>query len=163
MSNDIPAAWHPHLERKGIPVSYRGLASRADVSHEAVRRVVRGWSVKESTIGRVAGALSLDPEVIHELRGDNPDRPVAWEPPAASSLLSHDEREALSRLITLITQGRPKEQTGNDNATPTKTAASAAAGQGKRIIVQGARSARIAPDSESTKQSQAKTPRASQP
>lgn len=121
MSNDIPKSWHPHFERKGIPVSYRGLAAKADMSHEAVRRVIRGWSVKDSTIRQIADALGVDVEVVYELRGESPDRPVAWEPPASSSLLSHEEREAFSRLISLITSDR-QESGPRGNTAPTKTA-----------------------------------------
>lgn len=112
MSDDIPQAWHLHFERKGIPVSYRGLGAKAGISHEAARRVVRGWSVRDSSVRKVADALGVDREVVRALRLDSPDLDV-WDPPASASLLSHDEREALSRLITLITQDR-KESVGNE-------------------------------------------------
>ena len=121
MSDDIPQAWHLHLERKAIPVSYRGLGLAAGISHEAARRVVRGWAVKDSTLRKVADTLGVDPEVVRDLRSDPPQLD-AWEPPASSSRLSHDEREALSRLITLITQDR-KDGEGRDKRPAATNAA----------------------------------------
>lgn len=118
MSNDIPRSWHPYLERKGIPVSYRGLSAKAGLSHEAARRVIRGWSVRQASITLVADALGIDPEVVRELRGEAPSQVEPWEPPAVSSLLSHDEREALSRLISLMTAQRGSDGDG-DAATNT--------------------------------------------
>lgn len=117
MTEDIPERWRPLMERKGIKVSYRGLSERADVSHEAVRRVVRGWSVKPDTIQKVADALGVDREVVNELRGEQP-APDAWAPPQSSSLLSHEERDALSRLISLMVAGR----THDDGRPPTTPA-----------------------------------------
>lgn len=113
MSNDIPRSWHPYFERRGIPVSYRGLAARSGMSHEAVRRVIRGWSVKPASLRQIAEALGVDVEVVQELRGDAPDLTTPWEPPVASSFLSHDEREALSRLISLMTMNRAEEREGS--------------------------------------------------
>lgn len=118
MSNDIPRSWHKHFERKGIPVSYRGLAARAGVSHEAVRRVICGWSVKHSTLRQVADALGVDIEVVQELRGDDAGKGTPWEPPASSSLLSHEEREALSRLISLMTIRRQGRGQHRDPTSP---------------------------------------------
>ena len=121
MSDDIPQAWHLHLERKAIQVSYRGLGAKAGISHEAARRVVRGWPVKDSTIRKVADSLGVDPEVVRDLRSDAP-RLEAWEPPPASSLLSHDEREALSRLITLMTLTRKDGEGRAERPATTKQA-----------------------------------------
>ena len=108
MSDEMPERWRVLLERRGIRVSYRALSERTNVSHEAVRRVVRGWSVKRDSIQAVADALGVDPEVIYELRGETAEVDP-WDPPAAASLLSHEERDALSRIITLMVAGRRAE------------------------------------------------------
>lgn len=118
---DIPAEWRVLLERKGIKPSYRDLGARAGISHEAARRVVRGWSVREATVRKVASALGVDPEAVRELRGEPTHNP--WEPPRASSLLSHDEREALSRLISLMTAGRTEEGDGSGHHAASNTGA----------------------------------------
>lgn len=123
MTEEIPERWRPLMERKGIKVSYRGLSERADVSHEAVRRVIRGWSVKPGTIQKVADALGVDREVVNDLRGDQPTLD-AWAPPQFSSLLSHEERDALSRLISLMVAGRTHD--GRDAAPKSQAAWSAA-------------------------------------
>lgn len=136
MSDDIPQAWHLHLERKAIPVSYRGLGTRAGISHEAARRVVRGWAVKDSTIRKVADTLGVDPEVVRDLRSDAP-RLDEWEPPTSASLLSHDEREALSRLITLITQDRKDGGSGGDTAPNTLTGGSPVTEFGHEVLEPG--------------------------
>lgn len=119
VSNDIPQSWHPLLERKGIAASYRGLAARTDgLSHEAVRRVVRGWPVKPATIVRVADALGVDPEEVLRLRGEEPVLPDVWEPPAVSQLLTQDERDALSRLVHLMVRDRVEGGGTRGDTTP---------------------------------------------
>lgn len=116
----IPEEWAALLQRKGIARSYRALGERAEVSHEAVRRVITGRSVKRSTLDAVAGALGVDPEVLQELRGEDPAKgPRPWYPPEAAALLTRDEREALSRLIGLMTKGRGDDR---GDAAPMKQA-----------------------------------------
>jgi lambda repressor-like predicted transcriptional regulator len=111
-STDIPQAWAVLMERRGIAPSYRALAAKTGLSHEAARRVVRGWSVKRSSAQAVADALGVDIEEVFRLRGEvAPLEP--WEPPATSALLTHEERETLSRLVALLTAGR-KESDGDD-------------------------------------------------
>lgn len=120
MSDDIPEAWAALLTRKGIKASYRGLSERADVSHETARHLIRGRSVKASTVQKVADALGVDREVIHELRGDAVV-PNVWEPPRASSLLSDAERDALSRLISVMTAGREANDGAPIGTPPRRT------------------------------------------
>ena len=109
MSDDIPAEWRAHLERKGL-ASYRRLGDAAQISHEAARRVVTGQGVRASTVAAVARAMGVDVEVIHELRQESPTRAQVWEPPASASLLTQDERDALNRLVNLMTAGRRHEE-----------------------------------------------------
>jgi lambda repressor-like predicted transcriptional regulator len=104
-NGDMPARWATLLARRGITPSYRGLAAHAGISHEAVRRVIRGWSANRSSVQAVADALGVDIEEIYHLRDEEPPAPP-WEPPASSALLTHEERETLSRLIALMVAGR---------------------------------------------------------
>ena len=120
MSDDIPEAWATLLTQKGIKVSYRGLSERSHVSHETLRHLVRGRKVLPSTVQKVADALGVDREVIHQLQGAGAV-PDAWEPPRASSLLSDAEREALARLISVMTAGREDHRDGTPIATPRRT------------------------------------------
>lgn len=118
MSDEIPPSWHAPMERKGITVSYRGLGERAGISHETARRVVTGRSISPATAAKVADALGVDREVVYELRGQTPARAAVWEPPATSSLLTPEEREALNRLVHLLTAGRRHKERENDGRKP---------------------------------------------
>ena len=118
-STDIPQAWAVLMERRGIAPSYRALAAKTGLSHEATRRVVRGWSVKRSSAQAVADALGVDIEEVFRLRGEvAPLEP--WEPPAISALLTHEERETLSRLVALLTAGRKESDGDVTDAAPMK-------------------------------------------
>lgn len=111
MSEDIPQAWRLPLERKGIKPSYRALGEKAGVAHETVRGVALGRKSKASTIRKIADAMGVDPEFVHELRGTV--APDVWEPPPASSLLTREERDAIARLIVAVTKGRETDEHGS--------------------------------------------------
>lgn len=123
MSDELPAAWRRHTERKGIS-SYRRLGAAANIAHETARRVVRGASVKDDSIRRVADALGIDVEEVYALRNESaPDFSREWTPPASSAALTHEEREALARIISLMTAGRTEESDPSGHTTPTNPGA----------------------------------------
>jgi len=122
VSDDIPGHWMPDLERRGL-TSYRKLGAAAGVSHETARRVIHGRQAKDDTIQAIATAIGVTPTRIYELRGQvEPDRSRDWQPPASAALLTAEEREALSRLITLMT--REREGSGGDGNAASMTAGS---------------------------------------
>lgn len=127
MNEDIPVRWQALMERAAVPASYRGLGERAGVSHEAARRVVRGWRVRRQTLEAVAEALRVDVELLRDLRAEPESDP--WYPPESSSLLTHEEREALSRLITLLTRGREDD---GPSTTEAPVAPARVTGTGRR-------------------------------
>lgn len=113
MSEDIPQQWRAILEPKRIH-SYRDLARAADKSHETVRRVVLGHRTSPASVQAVADAAGVQPERVYELRGESaPDTSREWTPPAVSSSLTFEEREALSRLISAVVRAR--EESGGDD------------------------------------------------
>lgn len=118
MSDELPAAWRVHTDRKGIS-SYRRLGVAAGIAHETARRVVRGASVKPVSVQAVADALGVDVEEVYALRDETtPDFSQEWKPPASSRSLTHEEREALSRLIALMTAGRDEESGQRGDTSP---------------------------------------------
>src|SRR5690625_2592512 len=107
MRDDIPDPWRPAAERRGIPPTYRPLAARAKVSHETVRRLIQGRTTSETTVRKVADALGVDVEKIHEWRGEAPpDYGAKFDPDPSSVLLTTDERAVINSLIRLLTDGR---------------------------------------------------------
>ena len=108
MSNRRTPAWERLMESKGLG-SYRRLADRSGISHEAVRRVVLAQPASDTSIRAVAAALSVDVELVRKMRGEAEFDPREWEPPESSRMLTDDERAALSRLIGVITTGRNSE------------------------------------------------------
>lgn len=106
MSDEIPVGWFEELERRGL-ASYRRLGEAAGVSHETARRVVLGYRTTNGTLTKIADAMGVPVSTVQSLRDVQvPDRSREWEPPRTSALLSQEEREALSRLIALMTAGR---------------------------------------------------------
>jgi len=109
------------LERRGL-VSYRRLGDAAGISHETARRVILGYRTTALTISKIADAMGVQIERIHELRNeDTPEPPRAWTPPESASRLTHEEREALSRLISLMTLGRREDGEGDAEQPTPKT------------------------------------------
>lgn len=107
------------MESKGLG-SYRRLADRSGISHEAVRRVVLAQPASPVSIRAVADALSVDVELVRQMRGEVEFDPREWEPPESSRMLTDDERAALSRLIGVMTSGREAKGGGEheDGSAP---------------------------------------------
>ncbi len=95
--------------------SYRRLGEKAKISHEAVRRVVLGMTSDDASIEAVARALSVDVELVREMRGEPAVDPGRWSPPPGSRLLTDDERAALSRLIGVMVAGRQRKDGEGDD------------------------------------------------
>lgn len=117
MSNRRTPAWDRLMEGKGLG-SYRRLADRAGISHEAARRVVLGQSSTRESIRSVAAALGVDEELVREMRGEAPFDPRAWDPPESARWLTDEERQALSRLIGLMTSERAREDEEHVRSAP---------------------------------------------
>lgn len=100
--------WMRYMELRGMR-SYRDVVNRPDpplsIKHETVRRVMQGKNVSRHSIEEVARALRIDPEMVHELRNEEPPLDQ-WMPPESARLLDHEEREVLARLIATMTRNR---------------------------------------------------------
>ena len=111
MSDYIPDPWRSQAERKGITPTYRPLGDRAGLAHETVRRVISGQSVSKHSIRKLADALGVDVETIHEWRHEAPpDYGAMFEPDPSSMLLTTEERAVINSLIRLLTEGRGEQQ-----------------------------------------------------
>lgn len=78
----------------------RQLAERADVSVEAVRRMIFGLAAPEPlTVNRVAGALQRDVREVAAWVGQVRTERQSWTPPAEADLLNDRQRKALDNLI----------------------------------------------------------------
>ena len=135
MSDYIPDPWRSAAERRGISPTYRPLASRAKVSHETVRRLIQGRPTTEATVAKVAEALGVDVEKIHEWRGEAPpDYGNAFEPDPSASLLTTEERAVINSLIRLLTEHRrEREDEADGNAAPITRAGESPAVEGVRM------------------------------
>ena len=136
MSDYIPDPWRSAAERRGISPTYRPLATRAKVSHETVRRLIQGRPTTEATVAKVAEALGVDVEKIHEWRGEAPpDYGNAFEPDPSASLLTTEERAVINSLIRLLTEHRRehREDDGDGNAAPSTQAGGSPAVEGVRM------------------------------
>lgn len=127
MSDDIPDPWRTAAERRGVSPTYRPLAQRAKVSHETVRRLIQGRPTSKATMRKVAEALGVDIEEIHAWRGESaPDYGREYEPDAAASLLTSEERELLNHLIRLLTRDRQEQEPDHDETANTRAGGSPA-------------------------------------
>lgn len=121
MSDNIPDPWRSAAERKGITPTYRPLGDRAGMAHETVRRVISGQSVNKKSVRKLADALGVDVETIHEWRRESPpDYGSMFEPDESSMLLTTEERAVINTLIRMLTDGRgeQREDDGDGNASP---------------------------------------------
>lgn len=127
MSDEIPDPWRTAAERKGVRTSYRGFAAAADVSHETARKVILGRRTSSASIRKVADALGVDVELVHEWRGEAaPDYGREFVPDQAAWLLTTEEREAVNSIIRLLTRDRSdRKEVGShgDSAATTQGAA----------------------------------------
>src|SRR5690625_4130865 len=81
------------------------------MAHETVRRVISGQSVSVASVRKVADALGVDVEKIHEWRGEAPpDYGNAFEPDPSASLLTTEERAVINSLIRLLTASRDEQR-----------------------------------------------------
>lgn len=118
MREDIPSQWLPYLSTRGLN-SYRRLADRAGMSHETARRVVLGRNVRPHNLERVAEALGISVERVHALRDEPvPDRSREYVPPPAAVNLTEDERDVISRLISVMTSGRSEPTASSASSRP---------------------------------------------
>src|SRR5690625_3090554 len=143
MSDDIPDPWRSAAERRGISPTYRPLAARAKVSHETVRRLIQGRTTSKATVHKVADALGVDVEKIHEWRREAaPDYGAMFEPDPSASLLTTEERAVINSLIRLLTEHRrEREDEADGNAAPITRAG----GSPARARVKSARGRAIQP------------------
>lgn len=135
MSDNIPDPWRSAAERRGIRPSYRPLGDRAGMAHETVRRVISGQSVSTRSVRKLADALGVDVEKIHEWRDEaGPDYGAMFEPDPSASLLTTEERAVINSLIRLLTEHRrEREDKADGNATPITRAGESPAVEGVRM------------------------------
>lgn len=109
MSERIPEPWLTAAERKGVG-TYRPLAAAAKLSHETARKVVLGLKTSDDSIRKVADALGIDVEQAYAWRDEQaPDYSRDFIPDERAPYLTHEEREAINKLIRLLTEGRGGE------------------------------------------------------
>lgn len=112
MSSRRSGAWQRLMDARGLS-SYRRIAEKAEISHEAVRRVILGMSSDDESVEAVARAFGIDVELVREMRSEPAVDAGRWNPPPGARLLTDDERAALSRLIGVMVAGREREDGGN--------------------------------------------------
>src|SRR5690625_2595142 len=106
------------------------------MAHETVRRVISGQSVSVASVRKLADALGVDVEKIHEWRDEaGPDYGAMFEPDPSASLLTTEERAVINSLIRLLTEHRRehREDDGDGNAAPSTQAGGSPAVEGSRM------------------------------
>lgn len=112
--SDIPEPWRQALIDAGVTdprnasrPSLSELARRVGAHTSTISAMVTGSrETKQGTIDAVAEALRIDPRVVAEWVGRARVVREPFVPHEAASLLDHDERDAINRLIGLMTRGR---------------------------------------------------------
>jgi hypothetical protein len=110
---ELPEPWNTAAEQAGVRQTYRGIGERAGLSHVTVRRLITEGRTSPTTIAKVALALNVDEEKVHEWADIELSEWGLWTPPKEAHKLNPRTRAALDELIRVITGGtsdaRPAE------------------------------------------------------
>ncbi|QDM56390.1 transcriptional repressor [Gordonia phage Sidious] len=112
-----PEQWRPLFDALGIEFGYRPLATRADMNHTRVRRVLRGEGTSEDAIRLVADALDVSPAKVHELRGEPAVEREPFILPDDAGRLTDREREVIRAMVRALIEA--KDRHADQPATPT--------------------------------------------
>lgn len=96
----LPDEWRRAAEQKGVRASIRGIAERAQLSPETVRRLINGAGTSVATVQAVANLLfDGDANRVWELHGSGIVDHGAFDLPDVAVLLDSDQREAVMAVI----------------------------------------------------------------
>ncbi|AMS03203.1 immunity repressor [Gordonia phage Eviarto] len=112
-----PEQWRPLFDALGIEFGYRPLATRADMNHTRVRRVLRGEGTSEDAIRLVADALGVSPAKVHELRGEPAVEREPFILPDDAGRLTDRERDVIRAMVRALIEA--KDRHADQPATPT--------------------------------------------
>lgn len=130
---ELPEPWNTAAEQAGIRQTFRGIGEAAGgVSHVTVKRLITGDRTSPSTINKVAEALGVDRETIHNWLGLPVPEWGFWELPDEAQQLNPRARAALTELILAVTQGGQHEDLANSPAE--KKGGTTGAGDNVRLL-----------------------------
>ena len=101
-----PEQWRPLFDKIGVEFGYRPLATRINMDHTRLRRLLLGGGTTHGAVQAVADAFKVSPEKIRELRGE---QPLAYEPftlPDDAGRLNHRERDVIRAMVRVLLDAR---------------------------------------------------------
>lgn len=112
-----PEQWRPLFNKIGVEFGYRPLATRIDMDHTRLRRLLLGGGTSAEAIQSVADAFGVGPERIRELRSE---QVTAYEPfslPDDAGRLTHSERDVIRSMIRALLDARGGGQSSDQSQT----------------------------------------------
>jgi len=116
-----PENWRPLFDKIGVEFGYRPLATRINMDHTRVRRLILGGGTSEAAIKAVADAFGVPTDHIHELRGE---QATAFEPfilPEDAGRLTQGERRVIRSMVRALLDARDRYAVSADEAPPPGT------------------------------------------
>ncbi|OBC12146.1 hypothetical protein A5788_22165 [Gordonia sp. 852002-50816_SCH5313054-c] len=109
-----PEQWRPLFDKIGVEFGYRPLATRINMDHTKVRRILRGDRTSHEAIKELADGLGIDPTEVYRLRGEEPVEPFTL--PDEAGRLTGSERRVIRAMVRALLDAR---ESGNAvEATP---------------------------------------------
>ena len=112
-----PEQWRPLFNKIGVEFGYRPLATRIEMDHTRLRRLLLGGGTSAEAIQFVADAFGVGPERIRELRGE---LVTAYEPfslPDDAGRLTHSERDVIRSMVRALLDARASGQSSDQSQT----------------------------------------------
>ena len=101
-----PEKWRYLFDKIDVEFGYRPLATHIGMDHTRLRRLLLGGGTTNEAILQVADAFKVDPNVIRELRGE---QPIKYEPftlPDDAGRLNHNERAVIRSMVRALLDAR---------------------------------------------------------
>lgn len=123
-----PEQWRPLFDKIGVEFGYRPLATRIDMDHTKVRRILRGDRTSHEAIKDLADGIGVDPAEVYRLRGEEPIEPFTL--PDEAGRLTGSERRVIRAMVQALLHAR--ESSGHAVDTTPQPGAPGETKQGKK-------------------------------
>ena len=102
-----PEQWRPLFDKIGVEFGYRPLATRINMDHTKVRRILRGDRTSHEAIKELADGLGIDPTEVYRLRGEEPVEPFTL--PDEAGRLTGSERRVIRAMVRALLDARDRD------------------------------------------------------
>ena len=138
-----PEQWRPLFDKIGVEFGYRPLATRINMDHTKVRRILRGDRTSHEAIKELADGLGIDPTEVYRLRGEEPVEPFTL--PDEAGRLTGSERRVIRAMVRALLDARDRD---NAVEATTQSDAPGEADEDQKTVVELPRAARRGGSSE---------------